>query len=375
MTLVLPMPNFYQSPVCNLTVDEKHGSDLYTSWGHRDLNTNFNNRGFLPLSNSVPAVDTGQHPNYRYQLPQQSCEKPVQRKPTINMGMKRKIDTDDDYIEYDRPRKISPLWNTPKQRKDERKRILKISVQKLRAIEDPETFLRRSVLVNNTMKKLQQEIREERLKKSLGLHYIYEERFLRPRMPLGYDILNNSYLTQPVFEDNLDCSDCDKLMDDSADNLLRSLKPSDSCTESITSNIDTQSKRIPNGQQTNSNGLPRINEQCKTCASKSLCDKCKDNNSVNPASGVTNNQDINNVNINNANNRTIDNCNPSTLKCYNNSNTLMYQQQHCVRIGSDNLCSDCTCSECERCRFLAEKAISVEMDNVFNSLISALADS
>lgn len=46
--------------------------------------------------------------------------------------------------------------------KDERRKVLKISISKLRLIDDPEVFLRRSVLVNNTLKKLQKEIRDEK---------------------------------------------------------------------------------------------------------------------------------------------------------------------------------------------------------------------
>ena len=49
--------------------------------------------------------------------------------------------------------------------KEERKRVLKVSVRKLKDIDDPEVFLRRSVLVNNTMKRLQTEIREEKAAK------------------------------------------------------------------------------------------------------------------------------------------------------------------------------------------------------------------
>ena len=45
--------------------------------------------------------------------------------------------------------------------KEERKKVLKMSVRKLKQIEDPETFLCRSVLINNTMKRIQTEIREE----------------------------------------------------------------------------------------------------------------------------------------------------------------------------------------------------------------------
>ena len=49
----------------------------------------------------------------------------------------------------------------PKER-EERKKVLKLSVRKLRAIEDPETTLCRSVLINNTMKMIQAELRAEK---------------------------------------------------------------------------------------------------------------------------------------------------------------------------------------------------------------------
>lgn len=55
--------------------------------------------------------------------------------------------------------------NTKYKFKEERKRILKMSVKKLRSIEDPEAFLSRSVLINNTLKRLQTEVREEKSKK------------------------------------------------------------------------------------------------------------------------------------------------------------------------------------------------------------------
>lgn len=63
----------------------------------------------------------------------------------------------------DAPRRKAPaLWSPRLRWKDERRRVLKISMSKMKRIEDPELFLRRSVLVNNTVKKLQREIRDER---------------------------------------------------------------------------------------------------------------------------------------------------------------------------------------------------------------------
>ncbi|XP_014665583.1 PREDICTED: putative uncharacterized protein DDB_G0271606 isoform X2 [Priapulus caudatus] len=46
--------------------------------------------------------------------------------------------------------------------REERKQVLKMSIGKLRQIDDPEVFLRRSVLIHNTMQKLQREVKEEK---------------------------------------------------------------------------------------------------------------------------------------------------------------------------------------------------------------------
>merc|ERR1719510_1869835 len=65
------------------------------------------------------------------------------------------------------PPRITLLASNSKYKfKEERKRILKLSVKKLRSIEDPEAFLSRSVLINNTLKRLQSEVREEKAKKT-----------------------------------------------------------------------------------------------------------------------------------------------------------------------------------------------------------------
>lgn len=74
----------------------------------------------------------------------------------------------DYFIEKSQTKRISPFLNTPKQRKEERRKILKMTVCKLKQIEDPEYFLRRSVLINNTLKKVQREIRDEKTKSYQG---------------------------------------------------------------------------------------------------------------------------------------------------------------------------------------------------------------
>jgi hypothetical protein len=60
-----------------------------------------------------------------------------------------------------RPSMISAKYRL----KEERRKVLKISISKLKRIEDPESSLRRSVLINNTMKRLQREAREEKLQR------------------------------------------------------------------------------------------------------------------------------------------------------------------------------------------------------------------
>ncbi|XP_061173982.1 uncharacterized protein LOC133183066 [Saccostrea echinata] len=124
------------------------------------------------------------------------------------VGVKRKYV---DELEGRPVKRISPFHNTPKERKEERRKILKMSIQKLRQMEDPEYFLTRSVLINNTLKKLQQEIREE--KKYQG----YKNCIYKLRPSYGYDVLNNSYLASPdsVFEDPFSLpDDSDKMITD-----------------------------------------------------------------------------------------------------------------------------------------------------------------
>ncbi|XP_071036791.1 dentin sialophosphoprotein isoform X2 [Parasteatoda tepidariorum] len=66
---------------------------------------------------------------------------------------------DEDYL----PRRRGPqMWNSRQRWKDERKKVLKMSINKLADIEDPELCLLRSVLINNTIKKLHLDIRNER---------------------------------------------------------------------------------------------------------------------------------------------------------------------------------------------------------------------
>ena len=87
---------------------------------------------------------------------------PCPRSPATS-PMKRKLTLIDYEEDYDpRPKRISPFHNTPKQRRDEKRKVLRMSIQKLRQIDDPEVFLRRSVLINNMTKRMQKELREEK---------------------------------------------------------------------------------------------------------------------------------------------------------------------------------------------------------------------
>ncbi|XP_064621311.1 uncharacterized protein LOC135484111 [Lineus longissimus] len=189
-------------------------------------------------------------------------------------GLKRKLEEEPDCAEAElglRPRKISPYLNTPKQRREERRKILRISVQKLRAIDDPELFLRRSVLINNTMKRMQQEIREEKMRKEFYGFTPYGA-FIRRRPHIGYDVMNNSYLSpygHHIFDDSLSLapappSDCDKLAEDAqADSILHSLSTDDNIPCPITSNTCTLSATSPLTSET-ANPLPITSDTQKT---------------------------------------------------------------------------------------------------------------
>lgn len=61
-------------------------------------------------------------------------------------------------IRRSRPMMISAKYRA----REERRRLLKISASKLRRIEDPEASLCRSVLINNALRRLQRENRDEK---------------------------------------------------------------------------------------------------------------------------------------------------------------------------------------------------------------------
>lgn len=133
-------------------------------------------------------------------------------------GVKRKIESHPHFIVP--AKRISPFLNTPSERKEERKRIIKMSFKKLKQLEDPESFLRRTVLVNNTVKRLQTEMRAEKtcrtssnqlcLRKSKSGHSLGV---------LSNECLSNTYL----FDDPFLCGVQEKITDDMTDTLVRNV--------------------------------------------------------------------------------------------------------------------------------------------------------
>lgn len=72
-------------------------------------------------------------------------------------------------IRRSRPTMISAKYRA----REERRRLLKISAGKLRRIEDPEASLCRSVLINNAVRRLHRENRDEKSSRSYGLSVNY----------------------------------------------------------------------------------------------------------------------------------------------------------------------------------------------------------
>lgn len=107
-------------------------------------------------------------------------------------------------------KRSSPSHKTPKECKEERRKILRMSIQKLRHMEDCGYFLTRSVLINNTLKKLQKEICEEIQFRDCIYGY-------------DYDVLNKSFVAPPDsdFEDLFFPSDdSDKMITDPLTEML-----------------------------------------------------------------------------------------------------------------------------------------------------------
>ncbi len=240
---------------------------------------------------------------------------------TAHGTVKRKLEVEDSlFIEHSRPKRISPFLNTPKQRREERRKVLRISVQKLRQIDDAEVFLRRSVLINNTMKKLQQEVREEKMAR-FGYQRLKDEEFnhfCNPKKKTSYDnMLTPSYLScnQHLFDDvPAQFNNNDKITDDMTDTLVKCVRGLDDENSPSESAADSSSK---------SESPLESSTQSSTC--------CENNN-----------------------NKAMDTTSSETLK-------------EC----SSDLCMSDECSNITE----RDRQILGEMDIVFNNLIRVLSES
>ncbi|XP_045187857.2 uncharacterized protein LOC123545598 [Mercenaria mercenaria] len=129
-------------------------------------------------------------------------------------GIKRKAEVtkfDDVFIPSKR---VSPFLNTPKERKEVRKKVLIISIKKLKELVDPEAFLRKTVLINNTRKRLQTEFREEILQSK---SYESNRRSYRS----GYGELNHRCVSDShMLGDPLLRGVHEKITDDMTDTLI-----------------------------------------------------------------------------------------------------------------------------------------------------------
>ncbi|KAF5293866.1 hypothetical protein FQR65_LT10969 [Abscondita terminalis] len=112
------------------------------------------------------------------------------------------------------PPKNRPSMISAKYRqKEERRKVLKISINKLKKIEDPEASLCRSVLINNTMKRLQKEARDEKIQKQqLNYPRCYDnDNFLNIKSEfMKNELKHSSHFEEP--QDNF-CAPESKIMD------------------------------------------------------------------------------------------------------------------------------------------------------------------
>uniref|UniRef100_T1IQT4 SERTA domain-containing protein n=1 Tax=Strigamia maritima TaxID=126957 RepID=T1IQT4_STRMM len=135
------------------------------------------------ISTVVYMSKTGQTRNYRYAVVSEETfpcfmvmetdDWPMsiglnKRKAAVTDEISRTADLCDLFLQQP-AKKLSVYLNTKLRYKEERKRVLKLSISKLRQIDDPEVFLRRSVLISNTIKRLHREVREEKLNRNLRL--------------------------------------------------------------------------------------------------------------------------------------------------------------------------------------------------------------
>lgn len=137
----------------------------------------------------------------------------------VKQGLKRKPNCYVDDEACIPVKRITPFLNTPKEKKEERKKVLKITVRKLKSVDDPERFLRRTVTMNNTLKKIQREMKEEK-KQIQNDRHLSSSKLNRV---LSSSFLSNSYL----YDDTFFIGVHDKIPDDNhelSDSLMNNLK-------------------------------------------------------------------------------------------------------------------------------------------------------
>lgn len=141
-----------------------------------------------------------------------TSESPIDN--AVKQCVKRKLNChviDQDYVPVKR---ISPFLNT---QKEERKKVLKITVKKLRLVVDPARYLRKAVVMNNTLKKIQRELKEEKKQTQKDVYVIADQL---------NGILANSCLS--LYDDLFfNCAQHEKFpedIDDLSNSLLNNLK-------------------------------------------------------------------------------------------------------------------------------------------------------
>ena len=97
-----------------------------------------------------------------------TCPSALQQQQRLALKRKREEDSGggDKYETWRPPKRVSPFLNTPKQRRDEKRKLLRTSINKLREIENAEVCLHRAVLLHNTVRKLQKQLRDEKMQPS-----------------------------------------------------------------------------------------------------------------------------------------------------------------------------------------------------------------
>ena len=186
-------------------------------------------------------------------------------------GMKRKYIACEDEETVMPKKRISPFSNTPMERKDLKKQILKMSIQKMKGINNAELCLRKSVLVNNTMKRLHAELKQEKRSVSSIKRPVYYTCGMRQGN--AFEVLNNNCSSETfLVDDPFLRGNEDKITDDMTDTLVDNLENRlgvnitsiSDVKESHNTNIDTLENRLG----VNTTSIADVNEL--SCSSVQL---------------------------------------------------------------------------------------------------------